>query len=241
MHRSITKLRTISVFDWKALEQAQDRCKEQLSAVSSEVGVSPHLSPGSSVYWSNLNWMSTTEVETLALFAIISNEIQKNDILRCEVYLGLERAIRRNKEIDYVRSMLLLRLLDERLRRRLPLYENRQRVLLRHYSYRRIKGLFSDRSITFGLQKRLKARVVKPRVPKDPTTGCPLTPNGVPFQTSRHRGYRDHGSARPRHLWKPRFDLRLVLQQNWQEAYEELTSKTDTIFLKRPFKEVFRC
>jgi hypothetical protein len=188
--------------------------------------------PGSSVYYSNLNWMSHSELEFLCFFGILSNEIHRNDILRLELILNLPKKVQKDTNFSELQKAILLRLLQDRLQRKLPLYENRQRALLKLFSPRRIKGLLRDPVIRKSVLQRLKPRVVKPKQ-------INRLPGGTPIQYSRHRGYRDHGAARPSHKWKPTSDWSLTRQQWSQEQLKELDCEFYKVFLHNPFKLCF--
>jgi len=185
-------------------------------------------SPGSSVYWCNLNWMSETEVLTLSLLAVIGNELFQNDILRCELILSLPGKVKQCESLTTMQKAVILRLIEDRLKRKLPFYRNRQEVLLRYFSHRRIKGLISDSGVLRKIARRLR-----PRIPK--SCSKRTLPAGTPLQTSRHRGYRDHGAARPFHKWLPNSDWTLNRRQWSKEQLQELDLEFFSVFLLNPF------
>ena len=205
----------------------QTRIPDQQVKVASQTP-----SPGSSVYWCNLNWMSETEVLTLSLLAIIGNELLRNDILRCELILTLPEKIKQCESLSTMQKAIILRLLEDRIKRKLPFYINRQRTLLRYFPYRKIKGLCSDSAILRKLARRLR-----PRIPK--SSSKRTLPSGTPIQTSRHRGYRDHGAARPYHKWLPDSDWTLTREQWSKEQLKELDLEFYEIFLTKPFNLCF--
>jgi hypothetical protein len=206
---------------------------DQSKLVDQQVKIASQTpSPGSSVYWCNLNWMSDTEVLTLSLLAVIGNELMRNDILRCELILSLPEKVKQCESLSTMQKAVILRLLEDRLKRKLPFYKNRQEVLLRYFSYRRIKGLISDSVVLRSLARRLR-----PRIPKSSTKRT--LPAGTPLQTSRHRGYRDHGAARPTHKWLPTNDWTLTRQQWTKEQLEELDLEFYSVFLLNPFSICF--
>jgi len=222
MLKEIKSLRTICQSWW-----AQAKLPDQQVVVASQ-----DQSPGSSVYWCNLNWMPEEEVLCLALLAIIGNNLFRNDILRCELILDLPSRVQRCVSLSDLEKAVLLRLLEDRLKRKLPLYQNRQRVLLKYFKYRRIKGLLSDSVLLRRISRRLRPRVKRPGGKRTLTAGTPL-------QTSRHRGYRDHGSARPYHKWLPTNDWRLTRQQWTEEQLRELDLEFFKVFLTNPFNLCF--
>ena len=230
----IRKERSIVLKEINSLRTIAHKWWRQSKLVDQQVNcASQDQSPGSSVYWCNLNWMPEEEVLTLALLAIVGNDLFRNDILRCELLLDLPSRIQRCESLTTMEKAVLLRLIEDRLKRHLPFYQNRQRTLLQYFKYRRIKGLFSDSVLLRRISRRLRPRVKRPG-------GARTLPAGTPLQTSRHRGYRDHGSARPSHKWLPTSDWRLTREQWTREQLQELNLQFFTLFLTNPFNLCFK-
>jgi hypothetical protein len=194
--------------------------------------VKQNQSPDVTFYWDNLNWMSKVEVEQMALMAIISNDLRRNDILRFSIMSELPKKILENKSLTLTYRLLLCRLLDERVRRKLPLYNNRWQKLLDFISLRRLNDLLS----TCGnLIKRLlphKAVVRKTQCLKH---GTPVPAPG------RIRGHRDHGSCSPPGTWLPK-DLGYfgTIYQNFIDDYNELVTNLLKKHLENSFNSLFQ-
>jgi hypothetical protein len=165
-----------------------------------------------------------SEILALTLIGFSTN----STVVRIEILEKLPGAIERQSEEAFggpIGKAILLRVIQDHNKRKLPFYENRQRAFFRYFPPRRLLGLLSDPVLLAKLQKRFRPKLWTPVRAK---------------RAQRIRGYRDHGTSRPEHQWTPRFDYSLTRQQWSQEQLRELDLEFYGIFLNRPFKLCFR-
>jgi hypothetical protein len=194
-------------------------------SLSKEQDQSPDISYA--IYWTNLNWLTNAELLTLTLISIVSNEVKRNEIIRVQLLVDLPVALKRTKYLTMNEKLVLLRLLDERLNRKLPLYENHFRLLVDVFGYRRITGLLSDKNLKFKLQKRLKPKRVFRRSTKNI-----VLPHGTQVgHPTRIRGYRDHGTARRQGTWLPKSDWSFTANQWRKEIVEAYFGRVFSFYL----------
>jgi len=180
-------------------------------------------SPDSSIYWTNLNYLSVSEILALTLIGYST----ENKVVRIEILEKLPRAIERIPEEAFggpIGKAILLRVIQDHIKRKLPFYENRQKVFFRFFPLRRLLGLLSQPEFQSKLQKRFRPKLWTPKRAK---------------RGQRIRGYRDHGTCRPSHKWLPRYDFSLTREQWSKEQLQELDMEFFKIFLTNPFKLCF--
>jgi hypothetical protein len=180
-------------------------------------------SPDSTIYWTNLNYLSVSEILALTLIGYST----ENKVVRIEILEKLPGAIERIPEEAFggpIGKAILLRVIQDHVKRKLPFYENRQKVFFRFFPLRRLLGLLSQPEFQSKLQKRFRPKLWTPKRAK---------------RGQRIRGYRDHGTCRPSHKWLPRYDFSLTRQQWSKEQLQELDLEFYKIFLTNPFKLCF--
>jgi hypothetical protein len=180
-------------------------------------------SPCSPIHWTNLNYLTVSEILALTLIGYSTN----SDIVRIEILEKLPGAIERLSEETFggpLGKAILLRVIQDHIKRKLPFYRNRQKVFLRFFPLRKLLGLLSQPVLQSKLQKRFRPKLWTPARAK---------------RDQRIRGYRDHGTCRPSHKWLPRFDFSLTRQQWSEEQLQKLNLDFYEIFLSRPFKLCF--
>jgi hypothetical protein len=151
----------------------------------------------------------------------------KSNVVRIEILEKLPGAIERNSEEAFggpIGKAVLLRVIQDHIKRRLPFYRNRQRAFFRFFPLRKLLGLLSEPVLQAKLQKRFRPKLWTPARAK---------------RGQRIRGYRDHGTSRPEHKWTPRFDFSLTRQQWSEEQLQRLDLEFYEIFLTRPFNLCF--
>jgi hypothetical protein len=193
--------------------------EDKLNALVSRQNQSPY----SSIYWTNLNYLTVSEILALVLIGFST----KSNVVRIEILEKLPGAIERNSEEAFggpIGKAVLLRVIQDHIKRRLPFYRNRQRAFFRFFPLRKLLGLLSEPVLQAKLQKRFRPKLWTPARAK---------------RGQRIRGYRDHGTSRPRHKWTPRFDFSLTRQQWSEEQLQRLDLEFYGIFLTRPFNLCF--
>jgi hypothetical protein len=151
----------------------------------------------------------------------------ENKVVRIEILEKLPGAIERIPEEAFggpIGKAILLRVIQDHVKRKLPFYENRQKVFFRFFPLRRLLGLLSQPEFQSKLQKRFRPKLWTPKRAK---------------RGQRIRGYRDHGTCRPSHKWLPRYDFSLTRKQWSKEQLQELDIEFYKIFLTNPFKLCF--
>jgi hypothetical protein len=136
------------------------------------------------LYWSNLNYLTVSEILALTLIGYSTN----STVVRIEILERLPGAIERHPEEAFggpIGKAILLRVIQDHLKRRLPFYQNRQKVFFRYFPLRKLLGLLSQPELQSKLQKRFRPKLCTPKAAK---------------RGQRIRGYRDHGTCRPSHL-----------------------------------------
>jgi len=180
-------------------------------------------SPYNPIHWTNLNYLTVSEILALTLIGFSTN----NDIVRIEILERLPGAIERHQEESFggpIGKAILLRVIQDHLKRRLPFYRNRQKIFFRYFPLRKLLGLLSQPVLQSKLQKRFRPKLWKPaRVKKG----------------QRIRGYRDHGTCRPSHKWLPRFDFSLTREQWNKEQLQKIDLEFYEVFLRQSFKFCF--
>jgi hypothetical protein len=176
-------------------------------------------SPDSSIHWTNLNYLTVSEILALTLIGYSTN----SNIVRIEILEKLPGAIERHSEEAFggpVGKALLLRVIQDHIKRKLPFYRNRQKAFFRRFPLRKLLGLLSQPELQSKLQKRFRPKLWTPVKAK---------------RGQRIRSYRDHGTCRPRHKWLPRYDFSLTRQQWSKEQLQSLDLEFYEILLTRPF------
>jgi hypothetical protein len=164
-----------------------------------------------------------SEILALTLIGFSTN----SDVVRIEILEKLPGAIERLPEEAFggpVGKAVLLRVIQDHIKRKLPFYQNRQKVFFRYFPLRKLLGLLSQPVLQMKLQKRFSPKLWTPVRAK---------------KGQRIRGYRDHGTCRPGHKWTPRFDFSLTRQQWSKEQLLSLNLEFYEIFLTRPFNLCF--
>jgi hypothetical protein len=193
--------------------------EDKLNALVSRQNQSPY----SSIHWTNLNYLTVSEILALTLIGFSTN----SDVVRIEILEKLPGAIERHPEEAFggpIGKAVLLRVIQDHIKRKLPFYRNRQKAFFRRFPLRKLLGLLSDPVLQSKLQKRFRPILWTPARAK---------------RGQRIRGYRDHGTCRPSHKWIPRFDFSLTRQQWSKEQLRKLDLEFYEIFLNRPFNLCF--
>jgi hypothetical protein len=180
-------------------------------------------SPDSSIHWTNLNYLTVSEILALTLIGYST----RSNVVRIEILEKLPGAIERHPEEAFggpIGKAVLLRVIQDHIKRKLPFYRNRQKVFFRYFPLRKLLGLLSQPVLQVKLQKRFSPKLWTPVRAK---------------KGQRIRGYRDHGTCRPGHKWTPRFDFSLTRQQWSKEQLLSLNLEFYEIFLTRPFNLCF--
>jgi hypothetical protein len=165
-----------------------------------------------------------SEILALTLIGFSTN----STVVRIEILEKLPGAIERHPEEAFggpIGKAILLRVIQDHLKKKLPFYKNRQKVFFRYFPLRRLLGLLSQPELQSKLQKRFRPRLCTPQRAK---------------RGQRIRGYRDHGTCRPGHKWLPRYDFSLTREQWSQEELQELNLEFYRVFLSNPFVLCFR-
>jgi hypothetical protein len=152
----------------------------------------------------------------------------KSNVVRIEILEKLPGAIERHSEEAFggpIGKAVLLRVIQDHIKRKLPFYENRQRAFFRYFPLRKLLGLLSQPALQSKLQKRFRPKLWTPARAK---------------RGQRIRGYRDHGTCRPGHKWLPRFDFSLTREQWSREQLQRLDLEFYGVFLNRPFNLCFK-
>jgi hypothetical protein len=152
----------------------------------------------------------------------------KSTVVRIEILEKLPGAIERYPEEAFggpIGKAILLRVIQDQLKRRLPFYRNRQKVFFKYFPLRKLLGLLSQPELQSKLQKRFVPRLHTPKAAK---------------RANRVRGYRDHGTCRPSHKWLPRYDFSLTREQWSKEELKELNLEFYKVFLSNPFPLSFK-
>jgi hypothetical protein len=164
-----------------------------------------------------------SEILALTLIGYSTN----SNIVRIEILEKLPGAIERHSEEAFggpIGKALLLRVIQDHIKRKLPFYRNRQKAFFRRFPLRKLLGLLSQPELQSKLQKRFRPKLWTPvRVKRG----------------QRIRGYRDHGTCRPSHKWLPRYDFSLTRKQWSIEQLRKLDLEFYSIFLTRPFSLCF--
>jgi hypothetical protein len=180
-------------------------------------------SPYSSIHWTNLNYLTVSEILALTLIGYSTN----SELVKIEILEKLPGAIERHSEETLggpIGKAILLRVIQDHIKRKLPFYRNRQRVFFRYFPLRKLLGLLSQPVLQSKLQKRFRPKLWTPLRVK---------------RGQRIRGYRDHGTCRPSHKWLPRFDFSLTREQWSKEQLQQLNLEFYEVFLKNPFNLCF--
>jgi hypothetical protein len=213
------KLRSIPSFQKFLVSLEAKYTEDKLNALVSRQNQSPY----SSIHWTNLNYLTVSEILALTLIGYSTN----SEVVRIEILERLPRAIERYPEEAFggtIAKAVLLRVIQDHIKRKLPFYKNRQKAFFRHFPLRKLLGLLSQPELQSKLQRRFRPKLWTPVKAK---------------RGQRIRGYRDHGACRPRHKWLPRFDFSLTRQQWSKEQLQSLNLEFYEIFLTRPFNLCF--
>jgi hypothetical protein len=168
----------------------------------------------------NLNWLTRSEALAMVFIAWATENQNLRSLLLVEL---TQRYADRKISCSDNERWMILRFLQDCVKRRLPFYQNRRADFFFHIPLREILGVLNDPRIRQSISKRLRPRLWHP--PK-------------PVRAERIRGYRDHGTARPSHKWLPK-DL-LTDRQRWKEhELREFNLLLDSYALTLPWKEVF--
>jgi hypothetical protein len=176
-------------------------------------------SPGSSIYWTNLNYLTIDEVLFLFFLGIAS----KNKVIRVEILeklLSSEKYITEASIGGAIQKALLLRMIQDHLKRGLPLYTSRWNVFWRYFPQRKILGLLTDPQLQKSISKRLRPKLWSLKKVRS---------------GGRIRGYRDHGTCRPSHKWLPRYDFSMTRNQLAKENLDQINLRFYEVFLTQPF------
>jgi hypothetical protein len=148
-------------------------------------------------------------------------------VVRIEILEKLPRAIERYPEEAFggpIGKAVLLRVIQDHIKRKLPFYKSRQKTFFRYFPLRKLLGLLSEPVLQSKLQKRFRPKLWTPVRAK---------------RGQRIRGYRDLGTCRPSHKWLPRFDFSLTREKWNKEQLRQLDLEFYEIFLKNPFSLCF--
>lgn len=140
----------------------------------------------------NSDYLSKTELVYLCFLCYYLNTTTLKascPYLLCELLVSLPEKIERSDFTQTEKNSLFLL-----VAKRVKLYIDGDWP----FSSREIGGIINDSQIARKLRRRTYQKL-RPRKAR---------------RTQRHRGYRDHGSARPPHRWKPKFDISFTEQQN---------------------------
>jgi hypothetical protein len=162
---------------------------------------SQNQSPCNSVtYYSNLNFLRISELLVLIFLLWTASEtslfrkVVLADLLEKEDRI---RSIVRNE----FQEVILRRFVQRQILQRKPWYRHERETFFKFLlSKRGLLSLLSDKQVLKSLSRRLKPKLVVPRKPR---------------KVERHRGYRDHGTARPAHRWTEK-NFWYSKQYNWR-------------------------
>jgi hypothetical protein len=157
--------------------------------VLNEALASQIQSPDNSVlYYSNLNFLRKEELILLA-FVLWTNP---NEIFRKVVIADLLDHKKQFRDLlgNELAEVAFERFLTRQVLQGKPWYKLEREVFFATVkSERGLLSLLSDHQIGRSLERRLKVKLYFPSKAR---------------RAERHRGYRDHGSARPAHCWTER-------------------------------------
>jgi hypothetical protein len=180
-------------------------------------------------YYSNLNFLKYSEFLVLIFLLWTASE---TSLFRRVVLVDLLE--KENRIRSYVRNefqeVILRRFVQRQIVERKPWYKHeREAFFCFVLSKRGLLSLLSDSQVLKSLGRRLKPKLFVPRKPK---------------RVERHRGYRDHGTARPAHRWTEknfwnsyqynwRREILFNLQKYWPLELRELINLKPKSFYKR--------
>lgn len=192
-------------------------------------------SPGTSVYFGNFSWLKDSELLFLALVAPYFRQHQE---IRTILLLELPSKIENCESLGVVQKAILLRWLQDHLKRKLGFYKTHTKKLIKVFSKRRILGILNDPTLQRRVLSRFRVKVVRPKKLGKTRT----LPNGTKLLPSRHRGYRDHGTYSAPHQFRNSWisnDWTFDRKQWELDFIKEFNLEFYQAALHRPFNEVF--